>query len=392
MRAVIVGAGKLGYSVARMLSKAHDVYVIEQQPDRASVVDETLDVRTISGEWCSPAVLEEVDFCKADLVVACTEIDELNIVVCLAAKAGGRARTIARVRNPAYASRRWFGGSALEAIDLILSPERVIAEEIAKLVSCPAALGVQHFANGGLQMLELRVQPDAPVVDQTLSRADLGPVLVAAIQRGREVLIPRGKDIIRAGDRVFLLSRTGESAPAEALFCQAVDPVRSVTILGGGRIGERLAGLLEAQGISLTIIERDKQRCTRLASILHRAQVLHGDGADAELLREDGVSNTDMFITTTSDDKLNLLSSLVARDLGARRTVATIRRLEFLHLVERVGVDIVFNPQMISAAAIQRFLSGDSQMLTLHFLEGDSLHALEFMISPQCPLAGRKLH
>lgn len=391
MRAIVIGAGKLGYSVARMLSKEHDVYVIEQQPERAAVVEETLDVRTVPGEWCSPSVMGQVDFANADLVVATTEVDEVNIVACLAAKAGGRARTIARVRNPQYASPRWFARDAIKGIDLILSPERVSAEEIAKLVACPEALGVQYFADGQLQMLELRVEPHAAAVGRPLSKIDFGDALIAAIQRKEQVLIPRGNDVIMAGDRVFMLARTGEAAPAEAVLGQEGRPIRKVTILGGGRIGEHLARRLEASEISVTIIERDRQRCLQLAQALS-AQVLHGDGADAELLREDGVGNADMFVATTADDKLNLLASLVAKDLGAYRTVATIRRLEFLHLVERVGVDVVLNPQAISAAAIQRFLPDSSDLLGIHFMEGESLHALEFLISPQCPLAGRKLH
>ncbi|HYF90755.1 MAG TPA: Trk system potassium transporter TrkA [Symbiobacteriaceae bacterium] len=392
MRAIIIGAGKLGYSVARMLSKDYDVYVIEQQPDRAEIVGETLDVRTIPGEWCSPEVLSQVDFANADLVVATTEVDEVNIVACLAAKAGSKCRTIARVRNPEYASPRWFGGNALKGIDLILSPERVTAEEIAKLVRCPEAVGAQYFAEGLLQLLELRVPPHAAAVGKPLSKIDFGPVLIAAIQRKESVLIPRGSDTIMAGDRVFVLARTGEAAPAEALLGQETRPVRKIAILGGGRIGQRLARLLEGQGISLTLIEKDRQRCQHLAGILNGVEVLHGDGADAELLREEGVGNADMFIATTADDKLNLLASLVAKDLGAYRTIATIRRMEFLHLVERVGIDVVLNPQVISAAAIQQFLRGSSELLGIHYMEGDSLHVLEFLISPECPVAGRKLH
>lgn len=392
MRAIVIGAGKLGYSVARMLSQDHDVCVIEQQAERAQVVEESLDVRTVVGEWCSQGVLSQVDLLAADLVVAATEVDEVNIVACLTAKAGGRARTLARVRNPEYASPRWVGGSAIAGIDLILSPERVTAEEIARLVDCPEALGVQYFADGRLQVLELRVPANAQAVGRPLARIDFGPALIAAIQRKDEVLIPRGSDVIRADDRVFLLCRTGEAALAEAVLGQKIRPLKRVTILGGGRIGEHLAHLLEAKGVSLTIIERDRAHCKHLASVLNRANVLHGDGADADLLREDGVANVDMFVTTTADDKLNLLSSLVAKDLGAYRTVATIRRLEFLHLVERVGVDIVFNPQTISAAAIQRFLRRESELLSLHYMEGESLHAMEFLLSAQCPLAGRKIH
>ncbi len=392
MRAIIIGAGKLGYSVARMLSKEHDVYVVEPQPARASVVEETLDVRTLSGEWCSPDVLAEADFASADLVVAATEVDEINIVACLAAKAGGRARTIARVRNPQYASSHWFGSDALSSIDLILSPERISAEEIAKLVTCPEALGVQYFADGRLQMLELRVPPHAAAVGRPLSKMDFSPVLIAAIQRRSQVLIPRGNDVIMEGDRVFLLAQTGEATPAERLLGQEIRPIRKVTILGGGRIGEHLARRLTTSGLALTLIERDRGKCNHLARVFPTAQVLYGDGADAELLREDGVANTDMFVATTADDKLNLLASLAAKDLGAYRTVATIRRLEFLHLVERVGVDVVLNPQTISAAAIQRFLSGPSDLLGVTFMEGESLLALEYRISPDCPVAGRKLH
>lgn len=392
MRAVIIGAGKLGYSVARMLSKDHDVYVIEQQSDRVTVVEESLDVQTIAGEWCSPSVLSQVNLATADLVVAATEVDEVNIVACLAAKAGGCSRTIARVRNPQYASTRWFGSEAVKGIDLILSPERETAEEIVKLVGSPEAVGVQYFAEGRLQMLELRVPDNAPALNQPLSKLDLGPVLVAAIQRSGKVLIPRGSDIIQSGDRVFILARTGEIAPAEALLGQVIRPVRKMTILGGGRIGSHLARRLEPIGIPITVIEKDRERCKQISRDLSHVEVLHGDGADAELLREGGVTKADIFVATTSDDKLNLLASLVSKDLGAFRTIATIRRLDFLHLVERVGIDVVLNPQTISAGAIQRFLSGSSELLGVHYMEGENLQLLEFMVTPRCEVAGRKLH
>lgn len=393
MRAVVIGAGKLGYSVARMLSREHDVYVVEQQGERAQVVEETLDVRTVVGEWCSPAVMAEVDFPTCDLLIAATEVDEVNIVAGLAAKAGGCTRTVARVRNPEYASARWFGRPAIQGIDLILSPERVTAEEIAKLVDVPEAVGVEYFADGRLQLLELRVPANAPAVGKPLSRFDFGcPVLVAAIQRGDHVLIPRGNDAIAPGDRVFVLGRTGEVAPAEAVLGQERRTVRKVAILGGGRIGAHLARRLEERGLAVTLIERDRERCQLLSAALKRTTVLHGDGADAGLLREEGIADADLFVATTADDKLNLLASLVAKDLGAGRTVAAIRRLEFLHLVERVGIDVVVNPQSLSAAAIQRFLRGSGELLGIHFMEGDSLHALEFRVTPRCNVAGRKLH
>lgn len=393
MRVVIVGAGKLGYSVARMLQRDHEVYVIEQQAERASVVEETLDVQVFADEWSNPEVLRQIDLSKVDLVVATTEVDEVNIVICLMAKAAGHARTIARVRNPQYVDGHLFGGDPkVLGIDLLLSPERVTSEEIAKLVNNPEALSVQHFADGRLQMLELLVPSDAPAVNMPLRQVDFGSALVGAIQRKGQVLIPRGEDVITAGDRAFVLARTGESAPAEALLGQQIQPIKRVTILGGGRIGKHLAMLLNPMGISLTIVDSNLNRCRQLAGLLPKANVLHGDGADAELLRDESVTDTDMFVATTSDDKLNLLACLVARDFGAKRTVATIRRLEFLQLVERVGVDVVLNPQTSSAGVIQRFIEGNSSLLALHFLEGENLYALEYMISSQSRLAGKKLH
>jgi len=391
MNAIVIGAGKLGYSVARILAKDYDVSVVEQQPDRAGILEETLDVRTITGDWSSPAVQAQVDFAGASIVVATTEVDEVNIVACMAAKAAGNAQTIARVRNPQYASPKWFGHAAISAIDLILSPERESAEEIFKLVSCPEAIGVQYFADGRLQMLEFRVPVGAPAVNRPLKKLDFGAALIAAIQRKQEIMIPRGDDVIKAEDRVFLLARTGEIRPAEALLGQEIRTVKRVTILGGGRIGEHLVRQFRESDIKVTLIERDLARCTHLSKVFSNVVVIHGNGADVELLREDGVAKTDMFIASTADDKLNLLACLVAKDLGAFRTVTTIRRLELLHLVERVGIDVAVNPQSISSAVIQRFLVGSSHLLDIHFMEGESLHALEYLVSPGCAVAGQQL-
>lgn len=391
MQVIVIGAGKLGYNVARILSREHDVVMVEQDTQRATVVDETLDVRTVIGEWPSRSVLQQAGVARAGLVVATTEVDEVNIVACIIAKRHGAARTVARVRNPEYVSNRWFTPDTKQGIDLVISPEFVTAEEIAKLVRVPEAVALEYYAEGNIELLEVRVPGGAPAVGLPLKDVNFGaPVLVTALVRGEKVIIPRGQDSIAPNDRVFVIGRTQDVIVAERMLGQERRSVRSVFILGGGRIGAHLARLLQRAGLSVTVVERDRDRCRLLSGELDLKLVIHGDGADITLLREAGIEDTDLFVSTTADDKLNLLVSLVAKHLGVPRTIATIRRADYVHLVERVGLDVVVNPQSLAASFIQRFIHR-STLLSLHFLEGEACEALEAQVTAGAPVAGKRL-
>ncbi|MGI6684716.1 MAG: Trk system potassium transporter TrkA [Bacillota bacterium] len=358
MKAILIGAGKVGFSIAQMLSyEGHDVVVIDLSTERLNTIAEHLDVQTVSGNGASVSVLMEAGVAEADLLAAVTELDELNIVSCIVARSLGVKRTIARVRNPEYVDLDRNTQKQALGIDLIINPERVTALEIAKLATNAEANTVEFFADGKIQMLELEVTAHTPVPNQKLK--DLKsphPFLVVAILRQGKVIIPQGKDSIKLGDMVFVLSQTKDMKEVEKFFGQHRTKVENVVILGGGRIGYYLAQQLELRHINVKIIERNITRCQFLANNLNRTLVIQGDGADLQLLEDENVGASDLFVSLTGDDKLNMLVSLLAKHLGTKKAIAQIRRSDYNPLMEKVGIDKVVSPRKLTTGAILGFV------------------------------------
>ncbi|MEL7563522.1 MAG: Trk system potassium transporter TrkA [Dehalobacterium sp.] len=358
MKAIIIGAGKVGFSIAQMLSyEGHDVVVIDLDADRLNAIDEHLDVQVISGNGASVSVLKEAGVSGAELLAAVTELDELNIVSCIVGRSLGVKRTIARVRNPEYVDLDQNTQKEALGIDLIINPERVTALEIAKLATNAEAYIVEYFANEKIQLLELEVTANIPIADLEIKDFNSPhPFLIVAMLREGKVIIPKGKDKVKLGDMVFVLAQTKDMKEVEKFFGQRRTKVQNVVILGGGRIGYYLAQQLEQKHVDVKIIEKDLTRCKFLAEHLHRSLVIHGDGADLQLLEDENVGSTDLFVSLTGDDKLNLLVSLLAKHLGTKKTIAQIRRSDYNPLVEKVGIDRVVSPRKLTAGAILGFV------------------------------------
>jgi len=358
LKAIIIGAGKVGFSIAQMLSyEGHDVVVIDLDAERLEAIDDHLDVQVICGNGASVSVLKEAGVSGAELLAAVTELDELNIVSCIVGRSLGVKRTIARVRNPEYVDLDQSTQKEALGIDLIINPERVTALEIAKLATNAEAHIVEYFANEKIQLLELEVTANTPVADLEIKDFNSPhPFLIVAILREAKVIIPQGKDKVRLGDMVFVLAQTKDMKEVEKFFGQRRTKVQNVVILGGGRIGYYLAQQLELKHVDVKIIEKELTRCKFLAEHLNRSLVIHGDGADLQLLEDENVGSTDLFVSLTGDDKLNLLVSLLAKHLGTKKTIAQIRRSDYNPLVEKVGIDRVVSPRKLTAGAILGFV------------------------------------
>lgn len=358
MKAIIIGAGKVGFSIAEMLSyEGHDVVVIDHDAERLNTIDEHLDVQVLCGNGASVSVLKEAGVAGAELLAAVTELDELNIVSCIVGRSLGVKRTIARVRNPEYVDLDKSTQKEALGIDLIINPERVTALEIAKLATNAEAHIVEFFANEKIQLLELKVTANTPVPDIEIKDFRFPhPFLIVAILREDKVIIPKGKDKVKLGDMVFVLAQTKDMQEVEKFFGQRRTKVENVVILGGGRIGYYLAQQLELKHVNVKIIEKELTRCKFLAEHLNRSLVIHGDGADLQLLEDENVGSTDLFVSLTGDDKLNLLVSLLAKHLGTKKTIAQIRRSDYNPLVEKVGIDRVVSPRKLTAGAILGFV------------------------------------
>jgi len=395
MRVIIVGAGEVGYHLAERLSQENqDVVVVDTDPDRAGRASELLDVMTVVGNGASIPVLEEAGIREARILLAVTSQDEVNLISCLAATRLGVNYTIARISNPDYYAR----GSVLSrerlGIDLMINPEREAARETFELLRSAAATDVANFAEGRVQLVGLVVRDRAPVCGKTL--AVLGEqyrdyhYVVVAIVRNGETVIPDGASTIEPGDQIYLLSPLPEVSAIPPLAGYDPFELKRVMIAGGSAEGQFLAELLEEHGIECTILDNDRRRCLELAEALPRSLVLHADATDLELLEMEGVSGIDGFVAATGHDETNLLSSLLAKSVGARKVVSLIEKFDYLPLVPRVGLDAAVSPRMSAVNAILRYVRR-GRVMTVATLKGIEAEAIEFRVAADAPIANRTI-
>lgn len=392
MRVVIVGAGKVGFSLAQCLvEENHDVIVIEEDETRRNIIQSSLDVMTIQGNGASPRVLMNADVRSADLMIAVTDSDEVNMVACMAAKQAGINQTIARVRNIEYIGKEETEFHRSLGIDLTINPEHVTAVEISRILFIPAALEVEDFADGKVRLLELKIRAEAPIANIPICELELSSnILIVGILRQSKMIIPNGFDMLRPHDIVFLVGDPQALNDIQDEFTDKLSPVQKVMIIGAGRIGRSLAIILERAGISVKVIDKDQERCQNLAKYLKKGSVYCGEGTDIDLLSEEGVGDADAVVCLTDDDKLNLLLALLAKDMGAQKTITRVGRTEYIPLMEKVGVDSVLSPRLITAGFIlSQVRSG--KFVSIALLEGAKAQAMEVIISPTAKAAGKKL-
>ncbi len=392
MRIVVAGAGKLGYSIAQLLAEGQfDVVVVELDAKRREVVQNTLDVLAIEGNSCSPLLFNDPNVKNADVLIACTDSDEVNMITCMMAKNHGIGHTVARIRNLEYAmySPQILTGDM--KIDLILNPERITAIEINHILMTPAVLNVDDFANGRVRMLETKLRDDSPYINVPLKDLQIPrDILVAMLFRKHRMVIPHGNDSLQSGDNVYFVGRQEAIRDFESNFAMKYEKVDKVMVIGAGRTGRFLAPMLEQQGLMVKVIEQNKERCQLLASQLNNGLVLCGDGTDIDLLLEEGVSEADVVVCITEDDKLNLLLALLAKYLGAKKTIVKVARNEYIELMEKVGVDIVLSSRLLSAGEVLSFVRKGG-IVSVSLLEGAQAEAIELIIGHNSAVENKAL-
>ena len=395
MRIMIIGAGAVGFHLARRLSEEHqDVVVIEQDPERARLIEEQLDVLTIRGNGASLPVLEEARIGKADLLLAVTSKDEVNLVSCLAASRMNVRFKVARVSNPEY----YRTGSALSreqlGIDLMINPERECAWETFQLLNSEAATDLAQFAEGRLQLVGLRVREGAPVAGKSMVELDedMGdrPFVTVALMRNGETVVPRGTTRIEAGDQIYILSPAAEMPFIPAMAGYRDFKLRRVMIAGGSDEAVYLSQHLAEHGVDCTILDKDRQRCAELAEMLPKALVLHADATDMELLEMEGIEGIDGFVAYTPRDETNMLASLLAKTQGARKVISLIHRFDYVPLVSRVGIDAAVSPRLSTVNAILRYVRRGN-VASVATLKGIDAEAIEFDVTPDTKVAGRQI-
>lgn len=393
MKCIIIGSGKVGFSIAQLLStEDHDVTVIESDSERANLIDDALDVQVINGSGSSWRTLEKGGVKYADMVVAVTEFDELNMIACLLAKQYGVKTTVARVRNPEYLETPHFSPESMLGIDLIINPERVTALEISKLVKNPAALNVEYYAQGRVQLMELLVEEGSFMAGKQIRSLNTAHFVIVAITRKHKMLVPGGDEVIIAGDHIYIMANTAEMPEVIQSLGIIHKKIEHITILGAGRTGTYLAHILEEQKlpVSIKIIERDPKRARDASIKLKRALVINGDGSDLDLLENENIGQSDLFVALTNDDKLNLLSSLIAQNLGVNKTIAKINRSDIMPLMQQIGIDVVLSPRILTAGTILKYIRrGD--IISVTVLGEDRAEMIELVAQPSSIAIGKEL-
>lgn len=392
MRIVVAGAGKLGYSIAQLLAEDQfDVVVIEVDPKRKEVVQNSLDVLVIEGSACSPIMFADPDIRDADVLIACTDSDEVNMITCMMAKKNGIKHTVARIRNVEYAVHASKMLNDEMQIDLILNPERITAAEIDHILMTPSALNVDEFADGKVRMFEAKIKENSPYTNIPLKELGIPKdILVAMLFRKHKMIIPRGDDLLLPGDNVYFVGRHDVIRGFENNFSNTYEKIKRALIIGAGRTGRFLAPMLEKQGLFVKVIEKDKERCQMLSAKLNKGLVLCGDGTDIDLLMEEGASEADVVICITEDDKLNLLLALLAKHLGAKKTIVRVARNEYIELMEKVGVDVVLSSRLLSAGEVLRFVRKGG-IVSVSLLEGAQAEALEIIVGKHSAVDNKAL-
>ncbi len=389
MKIIIAGAGKIGRSVAALLAgEGHDLTLIDHNGELIADVSNELDVICVEGSATNPETLREAGAADADLLLAATEQDEVNMVCGISARHLGTQHVIARIRDPEYLSQTEFLREAL-GLSVIVNPERECAREISRVLRFPSAVRVDAFSKGSLEIVEHKVSPDSRLDGMQLKNLvrELGAkVLVSVVERDDEAIIPNGDFVLRAGDR---LSITGTARELRRFFIAAgqyVRPVRKVMIIGGGRIAVYLTRLLLESGMDVTVVEKDRDRCDALCDLIPDAHIIWGDATRGDVLLEDGLASADAFVALTGEDGDNIVTSLYARSCGVGKIVAKVNREHFSEILENSGLDSIVTPKDVVAQQLARYVramnnSVGSSMETLYRLADGMVEALEFKVS-----------
>jgi trk system potassium uptake protein len=363
MYIVIVGAGEVGSYLADMLlAERHDVVIIEQDEPLARRLDSRLDALVIHGSGVSQSVLTRAGVKKADLILAVTRVDEVNLITCMAAaRMNARIRTVARVREVEYLHRDASQSLQGLGISLLVGPERAMAAEVVKLLSYQGSGEIHHLADGRLVLLEMPLNADSPFVHESLAQLREGdvfpsPSLVAAVRGPEGLRIPRGDDLLKVDERAYILTVPENAGEFLILSGRPWHAVRHVLIVGCGNIGYQLAKLLEAQKRYPTIIELDRARAEWLSNNLTKSIVLHGDGTEPDQLREQLAERADAVVVLIEDDEKAVLVGLMAKHLGARKVIVRSDKSAYTPIAHKLGVDAVISPRRAVAEEILRFV------------------------------------
>lgn len=397
MKIIIVGCGKVGTTLAEQLNREnHDITLIDTNEEAIQNISDSADVMGVTGNGAVYQVQMEAGIQDADLLIATTNSDELNMLCCLIAKKAGNCHTIARIRNPEYSSEIRYIREELN-LSLAINPELAAAREIARLLRFPSAIKIEPFAKGRIELLKFLIPEhsllnDMRVMD-VVNRLKSN-VLICVVERGNDVVIPDGNFVMKKGDKIsFIASHQGS---ADFFKKAGVDNniVKSAMFVGGGKLTHYLCRLLEDTKIKIKIIERDEERCRQLSELLPKAMIIHGDGTDEQLLLEEGIRQTEAFASLTGFDEENIMLSLYASSQSKAKLITKVNKIAFENVINSLNLGSLIQPKMLTAEIILQYVRamqnsmGSSNIETLYKIAADKAEALEFRVKEGSPVLG----
>ena len=399
LKIIVVGCGKVGATLVEQLSReGHDLTIIDVNESIVSELSNTYDVLGLTGSGASYSLQQEAGVESADLMIAVTDSDELNLLCCTLAKKAGNCATIARVRNPDYTVERRFLRQQL-GLSMIINPELEAATEIARLLRLPTALDISSFAKGAAELIKFKIPQANQLHGKTLAEAAQTlqcDALFCAVERGRELTIPSGGFELQEGDLVSVLVSARDSRSFFGSIGVPTHQVASTMIVGGGKSSYYLAKQLSDMGINVKIIEQDARRCRDLSELLPKVTILRGDGTDEQLLQEEGILSAESFIPLTGLDEENILLTLYARRVSDCKVITKLNRVAFHDVIAQLDLGSVVYPRFITAETIIAYVralqnSIGSNIETLYKLFDDRAEAAEFCVGPDAPVCGKPL-
>lgn len=378
---MIVGAGKVGYHLSEKLSaEGQEVVLVDSDKAKLRRIEKDLNILTVHGSGASVRILEEAGIQHTDLFIAVTDSDEVNLVACIVSKQYTVKSRIARVRNEDFFAHGSPLSESALGIDLLISPDIAMADEVMKMSLHSEAFEVAEFAGGQVVILGYAVHEGNPCAGMTLQQLQRLPGVIVAIIRGAKTIIPRGGDSVEAGDKIYIASRKEDISGVEKLFNFTSRVPRKVFIIGGGIIGSLVAKRMERAGIDVRLVERDADRCEDLTEQFKNTIVLNCNGLEANDLLDEGIDRADLVISVTDSDTANILSSLLAKHHGAKKCITRITRPDFIPMLGKLGIDVALSPRLVAANMILRFVRGGGKIVSVASLMGSEAEVIELKV------------
>lgn len=399
MKIIIIGCGQVGSTLAAQLSgENHDVTIIDNKELKISKLTEEYDIMGYCGNGVSISTLSEAGIEDTDIFIAVTESDEINLLCCLMAKKVSNCHTIARVRNPIYNGETDFIKAQM-GISMTINPEQATAVEIAQLLKYPFAEKIDSFAKGRVNLVKIKITQKSPLCDIALK--DIGAktgcdILVCAIERGEDVIIPAGLSLIRAGDTISFIVPNDKLLDTVTKLGYKAKPIKTAMIVGGDTIAIYLTRMLSDAGIDVKIVEENRERCEMLDELLPEATIIQGDGTDKHMLLEEGIEKVGAFVANTKIDEENIFLSMFAKDVSDAKLISKVHRLAFDNIIKGLDIGSVIYPKFLTADYIMQYVrakqnSAGNNISTLYRLLDDKVEALEFTVHEDSPVIGKPL-